>query len=233
MSFDYRLRADSSDEEEADSLDLSAWKDGAGTKQSAAAGGTPQAPASVTPVVRPNGHDDGDDDDDSDEIMVAGVATSQSARTPKRTHSTSAAAPSQSPPRRSFTSINQPTPQPSTSVSATVTNDQPMYDATMMSDSEEENDDSALGAGRSLVPVISHVEADDDEIQKFTTGDDVVRRVLKELEGEDGEMAYKVEFEDRSTEKVRLSRLWHFVNHRASPVDFTSILHSRRARESD
>ena len=58
-----------------------------------------------------------------------------------------------------------------------------------------------------LVPVIPRFELDDDDLDDivdYTKGGDVVRRVKKEFTGKDRFLTYKVEFEDRHVEEVRI-----------------------------
>lgn len=61
---------------------------------------------------------------------------------------------------------------------------------------------------QTLEVVISRDEIDDAEREEcidFTAGDDVVRRVISELQDEAGTMAYTVEFEDYHIEKASLA----------------------------
>jgi len=64
-----------------------------------------------------------------------------------------------------------------------------------------------------VVPVLSRVERNDEDVVDLTAGDDVVRRVLAELgdTSEDGTLVYRVEFEDWRVEEVRFDRLLVFV----------------------
>jgi len=64
-----------------------------------------------------------------------------------------------------------------------------------------------------VVPVLPRFERDDEDVVDLTAGDDVVRRVLAELEttSEDGALLYRVEFEDWRVEEVRFDRLLPFV----------------------
>jgi len=70
-----------------------------------------------------------------------------------------------------------------------------------------------------VVPILSRIERDDEDVVDLTAGDDVVRRVLAELEdtSEDGALVYRVEFEDWRVEEVRFDRLLVFVVSRCDP----------------
>ncbi len=70
-----------------------------------------------------------------------------------------------------------------------------------------------------VVPILSRIERDDEDVVDLTAGDDVVRRVLAELEdtSEDGALVYRVEFEDLRVEEVRFDRLLVFVVSRCDP----------------
>lgn len=82
---------------------------------------------------------------------------------------------------------------------------------------QEEVEDSERSLSiptQTLEVFIPHDEIDDAEREEcidFTAGGDVVRRVISELQDEQGMMAYTVEFEDYHVEKVSLA------------CDFTSV----------
>lgn len=55
------------------------------------------------------------------------------------------------------------------------------------------------------IPADELEEEDLDDVEDYTSGGDIVLFVLEEQEGEDGVMAYVVEFEDRHVEEVSLA----------------------------
>ena len=68
---------------------------------------------------------------------------------------------------------------------------------------EDEPDDAPEAVAMAAVVALPQEELSDDDVLDFTTGDDVVRRVMKELRPRDGRVMYRVEFEDRHVEEVR------------------------------
>jgi len=196
MSFNFQPHADSSDEE-AGGVDLSAWKQGAKKAQASASQAPRQAPAPTAPMIGL------DDDSSSDDVLATNVAAFSAGSASKRKRSTPPAARA-SPPRVSFTSINQPTPRPSTSTP--VVEGQSASDITVAVEGADDEEESATRASIPLVPILPRVDLIDEEVVDFTAGDDVVRSVLQELGGDDGLMSYKVEFEDRFVDQVRSER---------------------------
>lgn len=76
------------------------------------------------------------------------------------------------------------------------------------SEQNAEDGDDLVVPESTLEVFIPHNEIDEEELgqfEDFTAGGDVVLRVLNEREGEDGIMAYAVEFEDRHVDEVRLA----------------------------
>lgn len=58
-----------------------------------------------------------------------------------------------------------------------------------------------------LVPVVERIDREtlDSDVEDFTRGRRIVRMVKKEMADRDGDITYKVEFEDRHVEEVRLN----------------------------
>ncbi|KAK1042344.1 hypothetical protein LTS16_008952 [Friedmanniomyces endolithicus] len=73
-----------------------------------------------------------------------------------------------------------------------------------------------------VVPVLPRFERDDEDVVDLTAGDDVVRRVLAELEttSEDGALLYRVEFEDWRVEEVQFDQLLTYDNGQEALEDF-------------
>ena len=199
MSFHCETRADSSDDE--DGVDLAAWQS---NTQPKVASSTQNAPVAIMEARE----DDADEDeiagfmeqandltteaqdlengvdeseeDDVDAIEIIGSAPVRSKRKAAQNAIFSSG----------FTSINVPIPRRQTP----------------SSDEDEVAQDLAGELGK-MVPMIPRSELDADaraEFEDFTTGGDVVKRVMKELKDGRANLRYKVEFEDWSVAEVSL-----------------------------
>lgn len=201
MAFHYELPAElSSDEEGGAPLDLSTWKNGGPNTTTSR---KPQAPAPTAPMLAFN-------DYDSDEELTADPLESFQKSNMRCSNGTTTPAPVART-ESGFTSINRP----SVSFAATAVDDDdaiemPEFDANNIpvgdEDDVEDDDDEdeiVVQVPKPLVPILPRDELDEDDVVDMTAGWDEVRRVLEELEGDDGTMVYRVELGDYSVEEVR------------------------------
>lgn len=204
MSFHFQPQADSSDEEEA--VDISAWKSGAPKPVLA----QPSSPPTAAIEIMDELANEIENGDSGDMASFQGDLNGDGAENADKRDDAEGEeqVPFISP---GFTSVNKPAP-----VQAPIS---------LLESEDEQPSPGQMGlptrtrraslkpaatqkkGPRVLVPVIPRIELDSseaDEIIDFTIGNDVVRRVLKEREGRDGDIVYKVEFEDRHVEQVSL-----------------------------
>jgi len=210
MAFHYQPSADlSSDEEGGAAVNPAAWQSGA--KRSTAPRPT-QAPAPTASMVA--GPTINFSEDDEDELAADPLAVFQSGPNRKRKrNATSTPAGAPAPIARmgsGFTSINQP----SGSRSVRFADDEvemPDFDANNIpvGGSEDEAESAPQQPAqeqepeqRGLVPIVPRVSAEVEEVVDMTGGEDVVRRVLGEVEGRGAAMVYRVELGDYSIEEV-------------------------------
>lgn len=73
---------------------------------------------------------------------------------------------------------------------------------------DEEVEEEQQPKQTKLAPILPVVELYEEDVVDMTAGDDVVRRVLEEVESDEGAVAYMVELGDYSVEKVRLHRIY-------------------------
>ncbi|TKA71091.1 hypothetical protein B0A55_08337 [Friedmanniomyces simplex] len=134
----------------------------------------PQPAVPTAPMMQPA------QDGSGDELATSALAAFHSSKRRKLT--TPPSAPPSPPlrPTAGFSAINRPTPTARPSASR----------------------DASEGAAV-VVPIIPRVEQNDEDVLDLTAGDDVVRRVLAEVEdsSEDGALVYRVEFEDWRVEE--------------------------------
>lgn len=189
MSFNFQTQPDSSDDEVP--VDINAWKSGSTSKPARAPA---QAPAPVAPMVQPPTIIS-DDDEDGDSLPDIEASSFQTGQKRKRaTH----ASPSPTLASGGFTSINQSAAGPSQS-GAIAESPIEFPDIALGVDGAQDEEETVKTR---LVPVLPRVDIDEEEVVDFTAGNDVVRRVLAELESDDGALIYKVELGDWSIEEV-------------------------------
>lgn len=201
MAFNFQPIADlSSDEEGGAPLDLAAWKSNS-TKKT-----TPkQAPAPVAQMMPSAAADDSDD-----EVASTTLEAFQSSNKRQRTSASTTPAPMAST-ASGFTSVNRPSAILGAVDPADDEIEMPDFDANNIpvddgepdDEPEEEDDDEDELAGKPLFPILPRTAVEEEEIVDLTGGDDAVRRVLKELESDDGAVMYEVELGDYSVEEVR------------------------------
>lgn len=144
-----------------------------------------------------------DDEDDASALEITGSASVR--KRGKGTGVTSSG----------FTSINVPIPRP----------------PTPSSDGDEGVRITGATSGK-LVPIIPRDEVDAHEraeFEDFTTGGDVVRRVLKEVKDGGVQVKYKVEFENWSVEVVSVLPIllfWRFLERAAGDVFDDFVFHN-------
>lgn len=206
MSFHFQPQADSSDEDNP--IDLSAWKSGApkpAPKQAESVESPPEDALQVIDELADalNDEEHGDEDD----IPTFTGDFDGTDETPAREDSEQV----DQFVSTGFTSVNRPAPKrsqepillPDSSEDEAVS---PVQLPTRSRKSESRRPVAApQTTERVLVPVVPRYELDSsraDEIIDFTAGDDVVRRVKKEIQGKRGRVSYLVEFEDRHEEEV-------------------------------
>jgi hypothetical protein len=213
MSFHFQPEADSSDEE--GQVDLAAWQGAAKPKPESPAQRAPEGPfqgqtdedneediangtnagALDDPEDADNPEEQADededageeaDDNDSDAIEIRDSRSASSKASNKRQSNVR-----QSNISTGFTSMNEP------------------VEVSSRDSSEDELASTpTLQTQRRIVPVIPRGEVDSNEraeFEDFTTGGDVVRRVLKETNVHGREVLYKVEFEDLHVDEVRFA----------------------------
>lgn len=215
MAFHFQPQADSSDEEEQ--VDLSSWQTGAkpqrGTSPPAAAVAVMQELAGEEDVEDSNAlsafasgalatmsgaGDEADEEDGAIAIDDSATPDIASSTNESRTRNGKSTTPFVSP---GFTSINKPAPASPPSSEE----DDRATEKIISQCRRTTSRGRPTKRQRVLVPIIPRVELDSDEeaeIIDFTTGGDVVRRVKKELRDRDGDLQYRVEFEDRRVEEV-------------------------------
>lgn len=223
MSYHFQPQADSSDEE---GVDLSAWKDGAKSNQSSSKTQAPIAPMQsfqeasteedvtkfmdvANGIAAKMGEEADDDDDDDDEgedgngaigsrrmsldvqdsdIEEVAATARPHERVRKQTERTVSSG---------FTAINAPSQRTSRS-----------------RDEEEVVEQGPARILREVVPRLVPLPLDSEELaefEDFTSGGDVVRKVLRDLDPAGGQLQYEVEFEDLHVEKVSLIAWMHSV----------------------
>ena len=222
MAFHFQPSADLSDDED-NQIDLSAWQ----TTTTATRKSPPPA-AAIAPTFNGNAEDEEEDDADAidmstwaspadgvvagavedvdidvEELVAAAPVTveqgedgeeDKSSRKRKRRSQSEVLLSS------SFTSINKPIPDP-TPEEENEEDETPAPTRTSRSPTRL-RDTSGRRSGRLVPVVLLDSEPEDDEIMDFTAGNDVARRVMKEVTVGKGDVRYRVEFEDRHVEEV-------------------------------
>jgi hypothetical protein len=191
MAYHYEPQVDVSDDEDGP-IDINAWKSGSASQQQ-------RAP--VVPVVA------GPSNDASDDGVAARASSALDSFRSGSKRKRSTPPPPPPPPRQSsgFTSINRPVASAPESPIELPDFDANVVDSEPEEEAVEETQTPARPQPRqrSLAPVLPRAAlADEEEIVDMTAGDDVVRRVVKELETDDGTMVYEVEFEDFHVEEA-------------------------------
>lgn len=207
----------SSDDEGGASFDPNAWKSAPQSRPLAQA----HTPAPTAPMVPPEAESE-------DELAADPLSTFRNGSAAKRravgtsTTTTQPAALGREGGRGSgFTSINRPSAslRPGSAISQSQSEKEvkvPAVDTNNVSvgDSDDEDGDDHTDEDEveerrqsndnGLVPMVSRatLENDEDEIVDMTAGEDVVRRVLAEVDSVGGEVVYKVELGDYSVEEV-------------------------------
>ncbi|KAF2768548.1 hypothetical protein EJ03DRAFT_328205 [Teratosphaeria nubilosa] len=213
MSFDREAQGDSSDDETA--VSLTQFQTGSGVKRRTSQQ-QHQGSAPTAQMVSVSGVDEIIISDD--ELAAPAPSALEAFRGSKRQQST--------PPALSratssgFTSINRPGVAPA--VESPV--EEPEFDANIAAaESDREDGDAAEQERRALAPMVPRVSVFEDEgVVDMTAGDDVVQRVLEEREGGDGEMSYKVEFEDYHTEEIPFEELLGYENGQEALNEYTA-----------
>lgn len=210
MSFHFQPQADSSDEEEA--VDISAWKSG---NSKPAMQQRPPSPPEAALEIMDELADQVNDEDEPEDIGTFQGDLNDAADevvNEQEAEEVDEAEEEEAVPFASlgFTSVNKPArPQVAITLPESSEDEQPtpsqMRLPTRTRRSTSKPATVNKQATRILVPVIPRLELDSseaDEIIDFTVGNDVVRRVKKELKRRRGENVYVVEFDDRHVEEV-------------------------------
>lgn len=214
MSFHFQPQADSSDEEAA--VDISAWKSGAAKP---AQDRPPSPPTAALEIMDELAGQLGEEDDDDEEEEEIGTfqgdldGTAEPAANGDESEEEVEEVPFVS---SGFTSVNKPARKqvaialPDSSEDEQPTPTQVKLPSRAKRGTAKPNaaQNKAAATARVLVPVIPRLDLDSseaDEIIDFTPGNDVVRRVKKEIKKKRGVSVYQVEFEDRHVEEVSLS----------------------------
>ena len=173
MAFHFDAKADSSEEEPE--IDFSAWK--------------PGVKSGIPPELL-----EASDEQNAETIELRPRETELERRG------------SRSPPMPSFTTINEYNDVRRIVLGEDAQSDLPTTPSVDFETREQEEE--GLGRPQSTAPSstlvieIPHAEVDRDQYEDLTTGHDVVRRVIREIEDEQGRLVYKVLFEDFSTNEV-------------------------------
>ena len=206
MSFHFQPQADSSDEEEA--VDISAWKSGASKPVQEQPTSPPKAALEMMDELANEIGDDGDGDeigtfqgDLNGDVPEAAEGQEPEAKEDQVSFVSSG-----------FTSVNKPAPtQAPVTLPESSEDEQPTPSRlelpTRTRRAASKPAVAEKSTARVLVPVIPRLDLDSseaDEIIDYTAGNDVVRRVKKELKPRRGDNIYVVEFEDRHVEQVSL-----------------------------
>lgn len=191
MSYHFQPRMDSSDDE---GVDLTAWKSGSAPNSKLA-----QPAASAAPMVSEELVTATEDDNE-----FGKMAGSQQRKKRK----------SQSPPAPSFQAINRSNRDSRQSSAASETRapsieelifnirTAPDPGSTTIEEGQEGTEDDDHTGSRQVIAKLPLDNLDRSEYQDFTSGADVVDRVLKEIEENDGEVCYKIQFADGDTKEV-------------------------------
>jgi hypothetical protein len=199
MSFHFQPQADSSDEEEA--VDIAAWKSGVPKPAPAQPPSSPTAAIEIMDELA----NEIDNEDGGEMASFQGDLNGDSSENADKKDGQVPFISS------GFTFVNKPAPVQAPISLLDSEDEQPspgqMKLPTRTRRGTSKPATTQKKGSRVLVPVIPRIELDSseaDEIIDFTAGNDVVRRVLKERKGRDGDIVYKVEFEDRHVEEVSL-----------------------------
>ena len=202
MSFHFQPQADSSDEEEA--VDISAWKSGAvaATAAQEQAPSPPEAAIQVMDELASALNDPEEQDEiapfQGDLDGAADVADSQEEDEDEEQEEPTFQS-------SGFTSVNKPARIQAEISLPESSDDEAVSPSQLKLPNRTRQAAGPSQAARMLVPVIPRLElssSEAEDIIDFTAGDDVVRRVKKEVNGRGGDVVYLVEFEDRHVEEV-------------------------------
>ncbi|KAH9825833.1 PHD/FYVE-zinc-finger like domain [Teratosphaeria destructans] len=204
MSFNHEVQADSSDDEAG--VSLTQFQTGSGARRRT----SQQRQQGIAPIAQMDSVSGVDGIILSDDELAApGPSALDAFRSSKRQQSTPPAlARAMS---SGFTSINRR----AVASAAESPVEEPEFDANIAAGESDHEDEGYAEEQerRALAPMVPRAAVFEDEgVVDMTAGDDVVRRILEEREGDDGEMSYKVEFEDYHTEEIPFEELLGYEN---------------------
>ncbi|KAF2170286.1 hypothetical protein M409DRAFT_52019 [Zasmidium cellare ATCC 36951] len=195
MSFHFDARGDSSDDEDGGGLDLASWKTGAAAPRGCVRGGP------VAPVARMVAADDEEDDDSqSGTPDLAAFQTGRKRKSPSATGS---------PPALSFQAINERLEE---SDEGSTYDLQSIDSDVLQLPMEVEEEDQPAPSGQELFVQISRSEVDRDDFEDYAAMGTAVKRVLQERQLRNGDMVYKVLFDDTHSEEIPFDELLRLNN---------------------
>lgn len=205
MSFHFQPQADSSDEEAA--VDISAWKSGGSRPAQASAPSPPEAALQIMDELAGQLGEEADGEEIGTfqgDLNGAGQQAANEEESEEEVEEVPFVS-------SGFTSISKPARATATiALPDSSEDEEPTPTQVKLPSRAKRGAAKSVTAhkdsrARVLVPVIPRVELDSseaDEIIDFTAGNDVVRRVKKEIKKRRGVVVYQVEFEDRHVEEV-------------------------------
>ena len=207
MSFHFQPQADSSDEEEA--VDISAWKSG---KPKPARQQPTSPPKAALEIMDELANEIGTDDNGNEIGTLQGDLNGDVSEAAEESEPAEEEGDQVLIVSSGFTSVNKSAPtQAPITLPDSSEDERPTPNRLELPTRTRRTTSKPAAAekkaARVLVPVIPRLELDSseaDEIIDYTAGNDIVRRVKKELDRRRGDNVYVVEFEDRHVEQVSL-----------------------------